>query len=242
MNDNDRFTIDENAWVNVQPPAPGERCELCNRRVNKKRSEDEPAKTVRVVFTLPADRAEPVEEGIDALQEIVGADPHSYPKGHFWKPWSCWGRRTVKNWPGTSMVTNDRGSVRSEGRHLLRPRGRRPVGRGAGCEAVRRAVSGGCPSALCEVVACWPRSITPAGGRPSVRTGVRSGTPWTQSEGSGECSSIRRTPWRGPSTTFPFPSGVSGGRRSSTRAGSPKFSTVGVWAPGEEANLAVPRR
>ena len=23
-----------------------------------------------------------MEEGLDALQEIVGADPHSYPKGH----------------------------------------------------------------------------------------------------------------------------------------------------------------
>ena len=70
------------ASYELQPPQPGERCSLCNRRVNKKRSKDEPAKTVRVVFTLPADRAEPVEEGIDALQEIVGADPHSYPKGH----------------------------------------------------------------------------------------------------------------------------------------------------------------
>ena len=66
----------------LKPPQPGERCLLCDRRRNKKRSENEPAKTVRVVFTLPADRAEPVEEAIDALQEAVGADPHSYPKGH----------------------------------------------------------------------------------------------------------------------------------------------------------------
>ena len=49
--------------------------------MNKKRTGESP-RTVRVVFTLPADRAEPVEEGLDALQEIVGADPHSYPKGH----------------------------------------------------------------------------------------------------------------------------------------------------------------
>ena len=68
-------------WLLATTTARGA-LQLCNRRVNKKRSEDEPAKTVRVVFTLPADRAEPVEEGIDALQEIVGADPHSYPKGH----------------------------------------------------------------------------------------------------------------------------------------------------------------
>jgi hypothetical protein len=65
----------------LAPPEPGERCQLCNRRVNKKRTDESP-RTVRVVFTLPADRAEPVEEGIDALQEVVGADPHSYPKGH----------------------------------------------------------------------------------------------------------------------------------------------------------------
>ncbi len=68
--------------LDMASPKPGERCQLCNRRVNKKRSENEPAKTVRVVFTLPADRAEPVEEAIDALQELVGADPSSYPKGH----------------------------------------------------------------------------------------------------------------------------------------------------------------
>ena len=68
--------------LDMEPPKPGERCELGGGRVNKKRSENEPAKTVRVVFTLPADRAEPVEEGIDALMEIVGADPYSYPKGH----------------------------------------------------------------------------------------------------------------------------------------------------------------
>lgn len=76
------------ALLDMTPPQPGERCGLCHRRVNKKRSEDEPAKTVRVVFTLPADRAEPVEEAIDALQEAVGADPHSYPRGTFSKP--CW--------------------------------------------------------------------------------------------------------------------------------------------------------
>jgi hypothetical protein len=63
------------------PPLPGERCELCHRRVNKKRSEDEPAKTVRVQFTLPADRAEALMEAVDTLQEYVGADPHSYPTG-----------------------------------------------------------------------------------------------------------------------------------------------------------------
>ncbi len=68
-------------WIALVAPRPGERCPVCSRRVNKKRTDESP-KTVRVVFTLPADRAEPVEEAIDALQEAVGADPHSYPKGH----------------------------------------------------------------------------------------------------------------------------------------------------------------
>jgi len=67
--------------VELEPPAPGERCELCHRRVNKKRTEESPA-TKRVVITLPADRAEYVEEGFDALQEYTGADPHSYPRGY----------------------------------------------------------------------------------------------------------------------------------------------------------------
>lgn len=67
--------------LDMTPPEPGERCQLCNRRRNKKRTSEEPT-TRKVTFVLPADRADPVEEGLDALQELVGADGHSYPKGH----------------------------------------------------------------------------------------------------------------------------------------------------------------
>jgi hypothetical protein len=64
----------------MEPPQPGERCELCNRRRNKKRTEESPS-VRRLAISLPADRMEPVEEGFDALQQVVGADPYSYPRG-----------------------------------------------------------------------------------------------------------------------------------------------------------------
>ena len=61
-------------------PEPGERCQVCNRRRNKPRQGDSPtARELRI--KLPADRMESVEEALDALQEVTGADPHSYPKG-----------------------------------------------------------------------------------------------------------------------------------------------------------------
>ena len=59
---------------------PGTRCPTCHRRVNKPRREDSP--TVREIrVRLPADRMESVEEAFDALQEVTGIDPYSYPKG-----------------------------------------------------------------------------------------------------------------------------------------------------------------
>lgn len=62
------------------PPEPGERCLCCNRRVNKPRTDESPAsKQIRI--TLPVDRAEWAAEAFDALQEVVGADPYSYPRG-----------------------------------------------------------------------------------------------------------------------------------------------------------------
>jgi hypothetical protein len=74
-------TDDELRAVGYLPvPRPGERCELCNRRVNKKRTEESP-EVRRLAISLPADRMEPVEEGFDALQQVVGADPYSYPRG-----------------------------------------------------------------------------------------------------------------------------------------------------------------
>lgn len=64
----------------LRPPAPGERCILCNRRVNKPRQNDSPdTKQLRV--TLPTERAEWAEEAFDGLQQTVGADPYSYPRG-----------------------------------------------------------------------------------------------------------------------------------------------------------------
>lgn len=66
--------------VEIAPPEPGERCLVCNRRRNKPRQSTSPvAKELRI--KLPADRMEPVEEALDALQEVTGADPHSYPRG-----------------------------------------------------------------------------------------------------------------------------------------------------------------
>jgi hypothetical protein len=61
-------------------PEPGSRCPMCRRRVNKPRKEDSPV-TREIRIKLPADRMEAVEEAFDALQEITGIDPYSYPKG-----------------------------------------------------------------------------------------------------------------------------------------------------------------
>lgn len=63
----------------VSPPSPGQRCELCNRRRNKIRTDDSPA--VREVrLRGPNDLVEAVEENLDILQEYTRLDPHSYPR------------------------------------------------------------------------------------------------------------------------------------------------------------------
>ncbi len=60
-------------------PEPGTRCALCHRRVNKPRQDDSPA--VREMrFRGPNDLIEPLEEGIDALQEFTRVDPYAYPR------------------------------------------------------------------------------------------------------------------------------------------------------------------
>jgi len=60
-------------------PEPGTRCALCHRRVNKPRQDDSPA--VREMrFRGPNDLIEPLEEGIDVLQEFTGVDPYAYPR------------------------------------------------------------------------------------------------------------------------------------------------------------------
>ena len=61
------------------PPA-GTRCPTCHRRVNKPRQDDSPD-TKEMRIKLPVERMEWAEEAFDALQEVVGADPYSYPRG-----------------------------------------------------------------------------------------------------------------------------------------------------------------
>lgn len=64
----------------LAPPEAGERCVTCGRRRNKPRKSASPS-TRQIRITLPTDRMESVEEAFDALQEITGIDPYSYPKG-----------------------------------------------------------------------------------------------------------------------------------------------------------------
>ena len=61
-------------------PAPGERCQTCHRRVNKKKQSTSP-EVKRVMATLPPERAEALAEGLDNLQEYAGIDGESYPRG-----------------------------------------------------------------------------------------------------------------------------------------------------------------
>lgn len=61
-------------------PRPGERCQLCTRRVPKPRKSSSPT-SKRIVVTLPPDRAESLDDALDGLQEVVGADAASYPRG-----------------------------------------------------------------------------------------------------------------------------------------------------------------
>lgn len=64
----------------IRPPQPGERCELCNRRRQKPRQNESPD-TKEMRIKLPVERMEAAEEAFDALQEISGIDPYSYPRG-----------------------------------------------------------------------------------------------------------------------------------------------------------------
>ena len=64
----------------IRPPAPGERCELCNRRRNKERQNDSP-ETREMRIKLPTERMEWAEEAFDGLQQVTGVDPYSYPRG-----------------------------------------------------------------------------------------------------------------------------------------------------------------
>ena len=66
--------------TNLMPPEPGERCVVCNRRRNKPRQDSSPD-TKEMRIKLPTDRMQWAEEAFDALQQVVGADPYSYPRG-----------------------------------------------------------------------------------------------------------------------------------------------------------------
>ena len=58
----------------------GTRCPVCHRRRNKERKNSSPT-TSEVRIRLPNDRAEYLQDALDALQEYVGADRTSYPRG-----------------------------------------------------------------------------------------------------------------------------------------------------------------
>lgn len=59
---------------------PGKRCPVCQRRVNKPRQNDSPD-TREMRIKLPTERMEAAEEAFDALQQVSGIDPYSYPRG-----------------------------------------------------------------------------------------------------------------------------------------------------------------
>lgn len=65
----------------LAPPEPGERCQLCNRRRNKKRTETSPDSRKIRAGILPLEKADAVDDGLDALQNFVGADSTSYARG-----------------------------------------------------------------------------------------------------------------------------------------------------------------
>lgn len=67
--------------VEVIEIKPGERCPTCNRRRNKPRQKTTPEARKINAGLLPQERAEWLEEALDALQEVCGADPLSYPRG-----------------------------------------------------------------------------------------------------------------------------------------------------------------
>ena len=77
LSDSERETIEALAQ---HLPEPGTRCPTCHRRVNKPRQDDSPD-TREMRIKLPIERMESVEEAFDALQEVTGVDPYSYPKG-----------------------------------------------------------------------------------------------------------------------------------------------------------------
>lgn len=62
-------------------PEPGTRCPTCQRRVNRPRTNESPDSRKIRAGILPIEKAEAVEDGLDALQAFVGADSTSYARG-----------------------------------------------------------------------------------------------------------------------------------------------------------------
>jgi hypothetical protein len=77
LSDSERETIQALA---SHLPEPGTRCPVCQRRINKPRKDDSP-ETREIRIKLPSERMEWAEEALDALQQVVGTDPYSYPRG-----------------------------------------------------------------------------------------------------------------------------------------------------------------
>jgi hypothetical protein len=77
LTDAERDTIAALANAAVEP---GTRCPCCNRRVNKPRQDESPESS-EIRVKLPVERKEWAEEAFDILQQVVGADPYSYPRG-----------------------------------------------------------------------------------------------------------------------------------------------------------------
>lgn len=62
-------------------PEPPFRCPMCQHKFNKPRKTTSPdARKVRAGI-LPLEKADAVDQGLDALQEFVGADTTSYARG-----------------------------------------------------------------------------------------------------------------------------------------------------------------
>ncbi len=62
-------------------PEPGTRCPTCHRRVNKTQKKTSPEARAVKAGKLPNERADGFDDGIDSLQEYVGADQDSYARG-----------------------------------------------------------------------------------------------------------------------------------------------------------------
>ena len=62
-------------------PEPPFRCPMCQHKFNRPRKETSPDSRKIRAGILPIEKAEAVEDGLDALQAFVGADSTSYARG-----------------------------------------------------------------------------------------------------------------------------------------------------------------